>query len=280
MRLDSVSRRYLPAKLRQSVGCWSLNTVSHNSWTLQAYIRLLHGYRADNLTVRNGCTMYRYRDRVIKAPINAAGVFLEIFVDNVYDGVLPRKGDIAIDVGAYVGMWSVKAALLVGQCGTVVAVEPDSRNVEWLVDNVRGLPVIVAPVIASDKNGVEKLYVSDISSCNSTVYKQNRSVELFARTIDQIAIDEHLPHVDFIKVDAEGAELKILQGAIKTLTNNNVQLAIASYHETAAGVPEVEEVVSFLEQAGYETWHTDGLRRYTYARKQEYLVRRQLHDRK
>ena len=64
---------------------------------------------------------------------------------------------------------------------------------EWLVDNVRGLPVIVAPVIASDKNGVEKLYVSDISSCNSTVYKQNRSVELFARTIDQIAIDEHLP---------------------------------------------------------------------------------------
>ena len=98
MRLDSVARRYLPAKLRQSVGCWSLNTVSHNSWTLQAYIRLLHGYRADNLTVRNGCTMYRYRDRVIKAPINAAGVFLEIFVDNVYDGVLPRKGDIAIDV--------------------------------------------------------------------------------------------------------------------------------------------------------------------------------------
>ena len=38
-------------------------------------------------------------------------------------------------------------------------------------------------------------------------------MDIPTRTIDQIVIDERLPHVDFIKVDAEGAELKVLKGA-------------------------------------------------------------------
>jgi FkbM family methyltransferase len=267
MRLDSVARKYLSPKLRQSVGCWSLNVVSHNEWMLQTYIKLLHGYRADNLTVEKGCTVYNYLDRVIKAPVNAAGVFLEIFVDDVYDGVPLRKGDVAIDVGAYVGMWSVKAAIAVGRNGKVVAVEPSDENRKWLVGNIEGLPVAVVPVVVSDKNGTEKFYVSNVTSCNSIVYKQSKSIELPSRTIDQIVVDEHLPHVDFIKVDAEGAELKVLRGAIETLKGNNVRLAIASYHETAEGVPEVDEVVRLLNGLGYRTWHTDGLRRYTYAEK-------------
>ena len=277
MRLDSVARRYLPAKLRQSVGCWSLNVVSHNERALQTYIRLLHGYRADNLSVGKGCTEYLYMDRVIKAPINAAGVFLEIFMDNVYDGVALKKGDVAIDVGAYVGMWSVKAAVAVGKGGKVLAVEPLEETRKWLGKNVEGLNITVLPWVVSDRNGTEKLYVSNVTSCNSIVYKQAKSIDVEAKTIDQIAIDEKLPHVDFIKVDAEGAELKVLQGAVKTLMNNNVKMAIASYHETAEGVPEVDEVVKFLGQVGYMTWHTDGLRRYTYAVKCDYLVRRKQH---
>lgn len=280
MRLDGVARKVLPARVRQSVGCWSLNVASHNERLLKLYVKLLHGYDADNISVEKGYVSCLYQDAVIKSPVDGTGSFLEVFKDNVYDGVLPNKGDIAVDVGAYVGMWSVKTAIAVGGNGRVVAIEPMPENVKWLADNVAGLPVVVLPIVASDKNGTERLYISKATTCSSLIMKQEKYVDVEAKTIDRIVIDEKLPHVDLIKIDAEGAELKVLQGAIKTLTNNNVKLAIASYHETAEGVPEVDELVKFLEQVGYVTWHTDGLRRYTFAVKCEYLMRRQLRGRK
>lgn len=280
MRLDGIARKVLPARLRQSVGCWSLNVVSHNERLLKLYVKLLHGYAANNISVEKGHVSYLYQDEVIKSPVDGTGSFLEVFKDNVYDGVLPKTGDVAIDVGAYVGMWSVKTAIAVGWNGRVVAIEPMPENVKWLADNVAGLPVVVLPIVASDKNGTERLYISKATTCSSLIMKQEKYVDVEAKTIDRIVIDEKLPHVDLIKIDAEGAELKVLQGAIKTLTNNNVKLAIASYHETAEGVPEVDELVKFLEQVGYVTWHTDGLRRYTFAVKCEYLMRRQLRGRK
>ena len=280
MRLDSVARRILPARVRQSVGCWSLNTVSHNGLALRTYIKLLHGYTADDIGVGKGYVSYKYYGRRMMSPADGAGSFLEVFKDNVYDGVQPRIGDVVFDVGAYVGMWSVKAAIAVGATGRVLAIEPSSSNMNWLYCNTGGLPVTVLPIAASDRNGTERLYISKATTCSSLIMKQEKYVDIPTRTIDQIVIDERLPHVDFIKVDAEGAELKVLKGAVRTLTNNNVQLAIASYHETAEGVPEVDELVRFMNGLGYKTWHMDGLRRYTYAMRYEYISRRQLHDRK
>ena len=281
MRLDGIARKILPARVRQAVGCWSLNTASHNGLALRTYIRLLHGYTAGDIGVGKGYVSYKYRGRLMMAPADGAGSFLEVFKDNVYDGVRPRIGDVAIDVGAYVGMWSVKAAIAVGATGRVLAIEPSISNMNWLYTNTGELPVTVLQIAASDRNGTERLYISKASTCNSLMMKQEKFVDVVTKTIDQITIDEKLPHVDFIKIDAEGAELKVLKGAARILANNNVQLAIASYHETAEGVPEVDEIMKFLNGLGYKTWHMDGLRRYTYAhkydfaRKDIYLTRRE-----
>jgi FkbM family methyltransferase len=53
--------------------------------------------------------------------------------------------------------------------------------------------------------------------------------------VKTIAIDDYassigLPHVDFIKMDIEGAELPALKGAIKTIHSHKPKLAIAIYH--------------------------------------------------
>ena len=266
MRLDRIVRRILPSKIRQSLGCRSLNMVSRNTTLLRAYMFILHGYDASSIKSYNGYVQYRYRGRWIKSPPDGTGSFFEVFYDSVYDSVLtPRLGDTVIDVGAYTGMWTVRAACTVGEKGVVVAVEPSESNRGWLYDNTVGLPVIVLPWVVSDRDGHEALYISKATTCHSTVEKQGKSMSLPCRTIDTIVKEERLGKVDFIKIDAEGAELKVLAGAVGTLRNNNVRLAIASYHELPGGIPEAPTLIAFLEVQGFKVVTDSGLRRYIYA---------------
>lgn len=268
MKLDMIARRILPTKIRQAVGCWSLNVASKNTGLLRAYMRILHGYDARDIRSHNGHTEYYYRGRLIKSPPDGTGSFFEVFYERVYDSVLtPQTGDIVIDVGAYVGMWTVRAALAVGRNGRVIAVEPSPHNQIWLRENTVGLPVAVLPWIVSDRDGHEALYVAKATTCHSTVARQSESVVLPCRTIDTIVADEKLAKVDFIKVDAEGAELKVLRGAVMTLHSNDVKLSIASYHKLPGGVPAAPELIRFLEKHGFRVVTDSGLRRYIYAEK-------------
>lgn len=116
-------------------------------------------------------------------------------------------------------------------------------------------------------DGIEILYISKATTCHSTVAKQSQSIRMPCRTIDTIVSDEKLPKVDFIKIDAEGAELKVLMGAVKTLRDNDLKLSIASYHKLPEGVAEAPELINFLEQQGYKVETESGLRRYLYAHK-------------
>lgn len=270
MRLDTLARKILPTRIRQSLGCWSLNVASRNTTLLRTYMRILHGYNASAIRACNGHTEYSYCGRLVKSPSDGTGSFFEIFHESVYDSIFtPQAGDTVIDVGAYVGMWTVRAAKAVGgkEGGKVIAIEPLLANRHWLYNNTGGLPVKVLPWIVSDKDGHERLYLSQATTCNSIVAKQEISLMLPCRTIDTIVAEENLDKVDFIKIDAEGAELKVLRGAVKTLYENDVKLSIASYHELPEGIPEAPELIRFLEKRDFKIQTNSGLRRYIYAEK-------------
>ena len=72
------------------------------------------------------------------------------------------------------------------------------------------------------------------------------------RTVDSIADELSLPKVDFIKMDVEGAEVDTLRGAVKTLWNNDVRLAIETYHLTNNREQTNKQVTEFLNQLGYK----------------------------
>lgn len=57
---------------------------------------------------------------------------------------------------------------------------------------------------------------------------------LIARFIDLDTYVErkNLPHVDYIKLDIEGAELDMLHGAAKTIVRHKPKMAISAYHKT------------------------------------------------
>jgi len=268
MALADVIRKVIPHKLRISVGVWAINMASHNWSLLKAYLTILHGKPPGNMGLVGGHCYYDYDGRRILAPKNAAGVFLEIFQDEVYEQVWKlNPGDVVLDIGAYVGMFTVKASLAVGNKGKVVAIEPSPDNYAILIGNCVSLDnVTLVQKAIMAKNGTGKLYYSKSAAANSLVVKWKKYIEVETITLDDLVAELKLDRIDLIKIDAEGAELDVLKGAQKVLARGT-RLVIAAYHTTPNGESEIFQVVETLRKANYDGICNQGLRSYVYAEK-------------
>lgn len=139
-----------------------------------------------------------------------------------------HEGDIVIDVGANIGYYTLIFAQLVGKSGKVIAFEPEFKNFEILKKNVEinnYNNVILEPKIVSEKYGKMKLYVSDSDIVGHRIQKMGNLknfVEVESVTLDdymkKLNLDEK---VNFIKIDVEGAESKVLQGSTKILKKHD-----------------------------------------------------------
>jgi FkbM family methyltransferase len=157
-------------------------------------------------------------------------------------------GDVVYDVGAHAGYFTLAAARLVGEAGSVVAFEPDSRNRSALeahvnrnqLENVRVIPKAVWS--ASGSVGFAQ---------DDTHYDRSYGhVEVLAETrVEAVALDdlhdERAP--DLIKVDVEGGEADVLAGAVRTLSRAR-PIVILEAHSAEGS----EGVRRLLVGAGYD----------------------------
>lgn len=138
-------------------------------------------------------------------------------------------GDVLVDVGANVGMYSVWAAKTRGV--RVFAFEPESQNFAMLNVNIKinEADVMAYPLAISDKSGLGPLYLAQFlpgGSCHAfgecvgfkgtplrSVYTQGS----YAVTLDELVEEGHVPAPAFIKVDVDGIEHKVVEGARKAI---------------------------------------------------------------
>ena len=146
-----------------------------------------------------------------------------------------RPGDIVLDCGAHVGVFTVTA--LRAGAARVVAIEPGPEALTCLRANlakeIAAGRVIVYPKGVWSKD--DSLILSaDDSSAGRSVMRHPRDTRGLIRvpltTIDKIVAELQLERVDFIKMDIEGAEVPALEGARGTLARFKPRLAIAGYH--------------------------------------------------
>lgn len=174
---------------------------------------------------------------------------------------LPRGG-VFVDIGAHVGYYTVLASLLAGPQGKVIAFEPTPRTREELTFNTAGLGnVEIVPMAAWHTSA--RLKLEDFgwrqSSFNSVVAARvdgdpiSETIE-----VDAVAVDDWLEAAglvpSFIKIDAESAELQVLQGLRRTLERHRPILSLEVGDYDLAGVPRSAELVGLLTALGYSAW--------------------------
>jgi len=143
-----------------------------------------------------------------------------------------KEGDTAIDIGAYHGVYSILMAARCGQSGHVVAFEPDPYAREVLVRNVNLNQAIKQPSIeisaCSDEPGSAVLFSrggnSQSSLARSAVggssAQKSEEIQVPLVTLDAYLLERKLPVPRCVKIDAEGAEIRILRGARNLLLSS------------------------------------------------------------
>lgn len=160
-------------------------------------------------------------------------------------------GGIAIDVGCWYGPWT---RALSRRSSRVLAFEPNP-HVAGVLRRTVPTNVTVIEAVAGAYAGTSTLWVPPrgmgTEGVASTVHHDAGDVptEVSTTTIDEVTLQGEASgsSVHFIKIDVEGAEHAVLQGAVETLARHRPNLLIElEYHRS-----DVSESIAFLEQRGY-----------------------------
>lgn len=159
-----------------------------------------------------------------------------------------NRGDVVIDVGANYGFYSLLSSHLVGKEGFVLAFEPETTNYNIFLANLRlnGITNVKAFKMGLGAvDGETRLYLSEHPGAHSTTIRRSSRFETVnVKRLDVVLEEIDIEKVNLIKLDAEGAELDILCGALETIRKHKPRLTIASYHYAN----EVENIEKFLKE--------------------------------
>jgi FkbM family methyltransferase len=190
-------------------------------------------YEIDGHTLRYVPGSRPIRQRYLHSP-NRVNLFDALQVE--WFRTQLKEGDLAIDIGAHHGMYSLLMAAKCGKNGQVVAFEPDPYARRVLARNVDLNPTIQHPVVescaCSDTVGEITLFcgggnaLSSLarSAVESSLPEKPEEIQVPVVTLDSYLAGHNLPEPRCVKIDAEGAEIRVLKGATKVLAGSTCVL--------------------------------------------------------
>jgi len=173
---------------------------------------------------------------------------------------LLSQGDAFIDVGANVGIWSLTAATIVGDTGKVLSFEPNETTFHRLTENIelsgrRNIVSVNAAVAAT--NGRRSFYCAPEHNHS----RLGENDESRSAQVDAFALDEYMngDAVHGLKIDVEGGELEVLEGAARIL-QQNTPWVIVEYNGFYAGACALSDwpVHRLLRRYGYRPYRIGG----------------------
>ncbi|MGA7326115.1 MAG: FkbM family methyltransferase [Rhodomicrobium sp.] len=185
-------------------------------------------------------------------------------VSGILDSYL-HPGMTVLDIGAHVGLHTLRFGQRVGADGCVLAVEPSPANaaqlrkhLEW---NGLGNTTVIESAIGESRGQTEFVFRPDAMDpggfANTLAYDVGGSrTQVRVTTIDDLC-RELVP--DVIKIDVEGAELLAIRGGEKTLRAHAPVLLVAVHPRLMPALgTSPEELVRHMDRLGYEGRHLDG----------------------
>jgi len=196
----------------------------------------------------NDWKLYRMNLRSKSLPIELyftiQGVFTQFILQQYrcvldYSMIQVDTDDFVIDAGACWGDTSLYFAYKSGPRGKVFSYEFIPSNLEIMRRNLDLNPElsdrvqIVERAVWSESNLPVCYQDNGPGSAVSFDNPMGAEEKVHTLMIDDLVVQNHIPRVDFVKMDIEGAEVSALRGAVQILKKFKPKLAISVYHSLA-----------------------------------------------
>jgi FkbM family methyltransferase len=167
-----------------------------------------------------------------------------------------RPGHVVLDIGANVGDVASVAAACVTTAGRVIAFEASPDNAGRLRERFRDASQVeVRHAAVTDRPGMLTLHLDARSSKRHSLFEGAVSVRGASVTVPAVTLDAlcgEIPRVDFIKIDAQGAEGRILTGGRQLLQRDHPVVLFELWPRgMAAAGSSPSELFALLDGLGY-----------------------------
>lgn len=172
---------------------------------------------------------------------------------------LLQPGMTYVDIGTNKGYFAVLAARLLHGTGQVLAFEPEPWNcrcVRHSIDANAYANIRLFELAVGDANKVASLHLGNKSGWHSILPNLPQcgrdTIEVQQRCLDSILDELEVTQVDVVKIDVEGVELRVLDGARETLTRNSDIVLLMDLHPYL-GTSSIA-VCDFLQDLGFQLY--------------------------
>ncbi len=180
-----------------------------------------------------------------------------------------KKGDVFVDVGANIGLFTLIASRLVGKKGLVISFEPTMKTYEKLIENIRinnkvAKNIKTYNIALSDQNSTSTLYVNDEyhDALNSLVKTDNyiKEQNIVCETLDLFVSRYNLKDRSvYIKIDVEGYEVPVIKGLESEFKKGFSPTLIMEFNDSNANRAgfSCDQLMNILSQYGYKFYELD-----------------------
>ena len=184
--------------------------------------------------------------------------------------IVSNPSPLVFDVGAHRGE-SIEAVLNLFPDSKIIAFEANPTLAHDLVQKYINLPqVIINNFAVSSTAGAADFYINEITHSSSlfkinhkskdsiainsgkieSLGEINQKISIKAVTIDEIVQSEDIQHIDVLKIDAQGAEIDVLEGARNSLQHTSVVKVEVSLFDFYSQQSSLHKVETLMRDAG------------------------------
>lgn len=177
--------------------------------------------------------------------------------------MLAPKARVVIDVGANVGCWFDQLRARAPMLEKAFLVEPGGEAASRLAKKYANDPMVtLVDKAASDRAGRAAFFelpgASELSSLvgmPDIIAASKSASHVEVTTVDQIQQDFGLEHIDILKIDAEGVDMKVLRGSQRCLSEQRIGFVQFEYNNSWAYCGEtLGGAINFLSTHNYRVF--------------------------